>query len=535
MSMMRDLVEELEAKRSDAKLMGGSDKVERQHSRGKMDVRQRIEALFDPGTFLELGIHAVDHKIDRTPASHRAPGDGVVTGTGEIDGRMVAVAAYDFTVLGGSIGEVAEIKVTRLRDMALKSRIPIVWLIDSAGARIHKDSGFKEQASMFAGTGYLFREQVHMSGVVPQVCAMVGPGAAGTAYIPGLADFVPMVKGTSSMALGGPPLVKAAVGEDIDEESLGGSKIHTRISGVADLEVKTDNDCLQAVRDYLSFFPANHSCPPPNKDYVSPGSDRIEPLSEGELLGDEILDVLPEESRRPYDMRVLARMIVDDGLIFEMKPKWAMNLITGFARIGGMPVGIVANNPKYLGGVLDVNSADKAARFVNLCDSFNIPLVFLQDVPGFVIGSSVEQAGIIRHGAKMLHAVATATVPKFTVLVRKAYGAGYYVMNGRAYEPDMIVAWPSAEISVMGPEGMVSIFARKMLAAMPDEETKTQAKKQMADVIREGINPYLAAGWALIDDIIDPRETRQQLLHALLRTKNKTVERPARKRPVLPV
>ena len=533
--MMRDLVEELEAKRSDAKLMGGADKVERQHGRGKMDVRQRIEALFDPGTFLELGIHAIDHKIDRTPASHRAPGDGVVTGTGEINGRMVAVAAYDFTVLGGSIGEVAEIKVTRLRDMALKSRIPIVWLIDSAGARIHKDSGFKEQASMFAGTGYLFREQVHMSGVVPQVCAMVGPGAAGTAYIPGLADFVPMVKGTSSMALGGPPLVKAAVGEDIDEESLGGSKIHTRISGVADLEVKTDNDSLQAVRDYLSFFPANHSSPPPNKDYVSPGSDRIKPLSDAELLGDEILDVLPEESRRPYDMRVLVRMVVDDGLLFEMKPKWAMNLITGFARIGGMPVGILANNPKYLGGVLDVNSADKAARFVNICDSFNIPLVFLQDVPGFVIGSSVEQAGIIRHGAKMLHAVATATVPKFTVLVRKAYGAGYYVMNGRAYEPDMIVAWPSAEISVMGPEGMVSIFARKMLAAMPDDEAKDQVKKQMADVIREGINPYLAAGWALIDDIIDPRETRQQLLHALLRTKNKTVERPARKRPVLPV
>jgi len=535
MSMMRDLVKELEAKRADARLMGGEEKVERQHSRGKLDVRQRIEELFDPGTFLELGIHAMDHKIDRTPASHRAPGDGVITGTGAIDGRMVAVVAYDFTVLGGSIGEVAEIKATRLRDLALKSRIPIVWLIDSAGARIHKDSGFKEQASMFAGTGYLFREQVHMSGVVPQVCAMVGPGAAGTAYIPGLADFVPMVKGTSSMALGGPPLVKAAVGEDIDAESLGGSKVHTRISGVADLEVKTDQDCLQAVRDYLSFFPANHSEPPPNKDYSSPGCEGLEPLSPSELLPDAVLDVLPEESRKPYDMRPLVKMIVDDGELFEMKPKWAMNLITGFARIGGMPIGVVANNPKYLGGVLDVNSADKAARFVNICDSFNIPLVFLQDVPGFVIGSRVEHAGIIRHGAKMLHAVATASVPKLTVLIRKAYGAGYYVMNGRAYEPDLIVAWPSAEISVMGPEGMVSIFARKMLAAMPDDDTRNQAKKQMADVIREGINPYLAAGWALIDDIIDPRETRQQLLHALLRSRNKTVERPARKRPVMPV
>ena len=217
-----------------------------------------------------------------------------------------------------------------------------------------------------------------------------------------------------------------------------------------------------------------------------------------------MLDILPEESRRPYDMRPLVKMIVDDGELFEMKPKWAMNLITGFARIGGMPVGIVANNPKYLGGVLDVNSADKAARFVNICDSFNIPLVFMQDVPGFVIGSTVEQAGIIRHGAKMLHAVAMASVPKLTVLVRKAYGAGYYVMNGRAYEPDLIVAWPSAEISVMGPEGMVSIFARKMLASMPDDESRATASKQMADVIREGINPYIAAGWALVDDIIDP-------------------------------
>ena len=234
-------------------------------------------------------------------------------------------------------------------------------------------------------------------------------------------------------------------------------------------------------------------------------------------------------------MRSLIPLIVDGGTFFEIKPKWAMNVVTAFARIGGMPVGIVANNPKYLGGVLDVNSADKAARFVNICDSFNIPLVFLVDVPGFMVGEKTEQQGIIRHGAKMLHAVATATVPKLTVIVRKAYGAGYYVMNGRAYEPDLIVAWPTAEISVMGPEGMVSIFARKMLSALPDDESREQAKAQMISMIREGINPYLAAGWAMVDEIIDPRETRQQLLHALLRTRNKTVERPERKRPVLPV
>ncbi len=537
MSKMRELVAELERRRADAKLMGGAEKVARQHGRGKWDVRRRVEELFDDGTFLEMGIHATDHKADRTPAKHRAPGDGVVCGTGLIDGRMVACAAYDFTVLGGSIGETGEVKVTRLREVALRARIPIVWLIDSAGARIHKDSGFKEQASMFAGTGYLFREQVHMSGVVPQVCAMVGPGAAGTAYIPGLADFVPMVKKTSSMALGGPPLVKAAVGEDIDEESLGGSKIHTRISGVADLEVKSDGDCLQAIRDYLSYFPPSCEEAPPVAAYDTPGNDGggLDPLGAGERLPDEVLDLLPDQSRRPWDVRQLIEMMVDEGSTFEIKPKWAPNLTCAFARMGGMPVGIVANNPKYLGGVLDVNSADKAARFVNVCDSFGIPLLFLQDVPGFVIGSHVEQQGIIRHGAKMLHAVAMATVPKITVILRKAYGAGYYVMCGRAYEPDLIVAWPTAEISVMGPEGMVSIFARKMLAAIPDEEQRNQAKTQMTDHIREGIDPYLAAGFALIDDLIDPRETRQVVLHALVRTRNKTVERPARKRPVLPV
>lgn len=535
MNRMRRLVEELEARRADAQKMGGEDKVQAQHNRGKLDVRQRVERLFDAGTFVEIGLHGCDHKGDRTPASHRAPGDGVVCGTGRIDGRLVACAAYDFTVLGGSIGEVGETKVTRLRELAVTSRIPMVWLIDSAGARIHKDSGFQQMASMFAGTGYLFREQVHMSGVVPQVCAMVGPGAAGTAYIPGLADFVPMVKGTSSMALGGPPLVKAAVGEDIDEESLGGSRIHTRISGNADLEVKDDDSCLQAVREYLSFFPSHCDERPPRRAYQSPGLETCQATSAGERLSDAVLDVLPDEARRSYDVHSLVDLLVDDGYTFEIKPKWAQNILCAFARMGGRPVGIVANNPKHLGGVLDVNAADKAARFIQLCDAFSIPLVFLMDVPGFVIGSAVEQQGIIRHGAKMLYAVAEATVPKFTVITRKAYGAGYYVMCGRAYEPDLIVAWPTAEISVMGPEGMVSIFARKMLAALPEEERKA-ASTQMAESIREGINPYLAAGWGLVDEIIDPRETRQQLLHALDRTENKQVQRPKRRRHgVMPV
>lgn len=526
MPTMRERVEELERRRAKALELGGPERIEAQHARGKWTCRERIAALVDPGTFMELGIHATHWNQDGTPYAGRAPADGVVTGTGLVDGRMVAIAAYDFTVMGGSIGEVGEVKVTRLRELALRERLPVVWLVDSAGARIHKDAGFHLQASLFAGTGYLFREQVHLSGVVPQVAAMVGPGAAGTAYIPGLADFVPMVKGTSSMALGGPPLVKAAVGEDVDEETLGGSAVHTRTSGCADLEVASDEECLGAIRAYLSYFPSHCGERPPVREAPSDAWGR---------LPDEILDVVPDNPKRAYDVKKAISMIVDGGETFEIKPGFARNLVTALARLGGQPVGIVANNPKFLGGALDVDAADKAARFVNLCDAYSIPLVFLQDVPGFIVGSKVEQQGIIRHGAKMLHAVADATVPKLTVILRKAYGAGYYVMCGRAYEPDLIVAWPTAEISVMGPEGMVAIFARKMLAGVEDDAAREHFKQGMVDEIRKSINPYLAAGKALIDDVIDPRDTRKVLLHGLRMTRNKTVERPARRRPVVPV
>jgi len=527
MPTMRELVLDLEGRRARALELGGADKVEAQHARGKLTCRERIGRLFDAGSFQEIGIHATHHNADRSPYAGRAPADGVVTGTGFLDGRPVALAAYDFTVMGGSIGEVGEVKVTRLREIALRQRLPIVWLIDSAGARIHKDAGFHLQASLFAGTGYLFREQVHLSGVVPQVAAMVGPGAAGTAYIPGLADFVPMVKGTSSMALGGPPLVKAAVGEDISEEDLGGSQVHTRVSGCADLEVATDDECLAAIRAYLSFFPSHCGERPPVVAWDA--------ASEPSRLPDAVLDLIPENPKRAYDVKRVIEALVDGGATFELKPGFARNLVTCLARMGGHPVGVVANNPKFLGGALDVDASDKAARFVNLCDAFQIPLVFLQDVPGFIVGSKVEQQGIIRHGAKMLHAVADATVPKLTVILRKAYGAGYYVMCGRAYEPDLIVAWPTAEISVMGPEGMVAIFARKMLAALDDPAQRDPMKQVMVDEIRKNINPYLAAGHALVDDVIDPRDTRRVLLHALRLTRNKTVERPAKRRGVVPV
>ncbi|TMA27724.1 MAG: acyl-CoA carboxylase subunit beta [Deltaproteobacteria bacterium] len=517
---MREKVEELERRRAEAQKMGGEARLARQKERGKLDARARIALLVDPGTFHEIGLLATHlGKLDADPP---APADGVVCGTGFIGGRPACVASYDFTVRGGSIGPVGERKVSRLRELALRERIPMVWLIDSAGARLSADPEEASWVASFADTGYLFREQVVMSGVVPQVAAMVGPGAAGTAYIPGLADFVPMVKGTSSIAIGGPYLVKSIVGEEIGEEELGGSKVHCEISGVADLEVPDDASCMAVVREYLGYFPLRAGEKPPRLPCADPAGRR----------DDSLLDVIPESPRQAYDVKKIISRIIDESRFLEIKPRWAKSIVCALARIDGRPVGIVANNPMQSGGVLDVNAADKAARFVNLCDAFEIPLVFLQDVPGFMVGSKVEQQGIIRHGAKMLYAVASATVPKLTVVLRKGYGAGYYVMNGRAYEPDVLLAWPGAEISVMGAEGMVAIAANKQLLQSSEPEA---LKKQLADAIRPQIDIYRTAALGFVDDVIDPRETRPLLAHYLSMTENKRVERPWRKREVAPV
>ncbi|MDQ4041646.1 MAG: acyl-CoA carboxylase subunit beta [Actinomycetota bacterium] len=516
-SVLRPLVEDLQARRERAKLGGGQEKIERQHAQDKLTARERLALLVDEGSFTELGIHARPHFSQRGMEGKEAPADGVITGYGEVDGRLVAVCAYDFTVMAGSMGMTGEMKVSRLRDLALSKRIPFVWLLDSAGARIQEAVG-----SLFAGSGFLFREEVTMSGVIPQVAALMGPCAAGTAYIPGLADFVPMVKGRGSMALAGPHLVKAVTGEDVSQEDLGGSRVHTRVSGVGDLEVKSDEECIQAIKDYLSFFPQNCEERPP----LRPTDDPVDRTDE------ELLDVLPPTNRQPYDMYDVIGRIVDDGVWFDMKPRFARTIITCLARMGGRPVGIVANQPRHLGGILENDSADKAARFVNLCDAFGIPLLFLQDVPGFMVGTKVEAAGIIRHGAKMLYAVSRATVPKVTVVVRKAYGAGYYVMCGKAYEPDLIVGWPSAEISVMGAEGAVNIIGRSAIESSADPE---EARRQMEEQIRATIDPYIAAGNAMIDDVIDPRETRPVVIRALEMANTKRVERPWKRHGIMPV
>ncbi len=516
-SLLRPLAEDLAARRKQIKQGGGAAKIDTQHEAGKLTARERLELLIDEGTFVELGIHGRPHFSQRAMEGKEAPADGVITGYGKVDGRLCAVAAYDFTVMAGSMGMTGELKVGRLRELALTQRIPMIWLLDSAGARIQEAVG-----SLFAGTGHLFREEVVMSGVVPQVAALMGPCAAGTAYIPGLADFVPMVKGRGSMALAGPHLVRAAVGEDVTQEELGGSRVHCRRSGVADLEVADDPECIEAIKLYLSYFPSHCEQGPPLR-----ASE--DPVERGD---EELLDVLPDSNRKPYDMYEVIRRIVDGGIYFDLKPQWAKTIITCLARFGGRPAGIVANQPRQLGGILDNDSADKAARFINLLNAFGIPLVYLVDVPGFMVGTKVEEHGIIRHGAKMLYATANATVPKITVVLRKAYGAGYYVMCGRAYEPDLIVTWPSAEISVMGPEGAVEIIFRKQVEEAEDPAAK---RRELIDTFSSIIDVYIAAGNDLIDDVIDPRETRATICRALELSATKRVQRPWKKGGVVPV
>ena len=424
------------------------------------------------------------------------PADGVITGVGMIHGRPACVAAYDFTVMAGTMGEVGERKVKRMRELALRERMPIVWLLDSAGARIQEAAG-----AQFAGTGSLFFDQVQMSGVVPQVAAVMGPTAAGTAYIPALADFVPMVKGTSSMALAGAPLVKAAIGEDVTTEELGGSQVHCRVSGVADLEVANDKECIESVRKYLSFFPQHcrEKAPrllPEGARRAAKAGKAVSKFSKSAAktaakgagdhlsMSDQVLDILPEDTRKAYDMREIIQHVVDPNTWFEIKPEFARNIITGLARIDGWSVGILANQPEFMGGAIDIDASDKAARFLWLCDAYNVPVVFMHDCPGFMVGSRMEKMGIIRHGAKMLFALSEMTVPKFSIIVRRSYGAGYYVMCGKGYEPDLIVGWPTAEVSLMSPEGAVNIIFRKEISGAPEPRSGARCRRAPSSTAR---------------------------------------------------
>jgi len=526
-SRLEEQTKELVAKLATVREMGGAAAVEKQHAAGKLTARERIDAFFDKDTFVEL--MALAHHQSDSPmmAGRKTPADGIVCGWGKVDGRKVAVIAYDFTVMAGTIGLIGELKSARLREIALRDKLPLVWFLDSAGARVQEAA-----TSMFAGSGSMFYDQVMMSGVVPQIAAMCGPCAAGTAYVPGLADFVPMVKGTSSMALAGPPLVKAATGEDVTAEELGGSRVHTKESGCGDLEVANDAALIAVCRDYLSYFPSHCGDKPP----IITNDDPVERAEEA------LLQIVPENPRSPMDMHKLIELIVDHGKFLEVKPEWGKAIICRFARIGGRSIGIVASNSKWLGGVLTNDPADKAAKFIETCDAFNIPLLFLQDVPGFMVGAKTEKEGIIRHGAKMLFAVSRATVPKITIIVRKGYGAGYYVMCGKGYKPDLIVAWPSAEISVMGPEGAVNIAFRKQIEAAGEglqgeaqKKAQDDARAALVEQFRGMITPYVPAAWTYIDDVIDPRATRKVVHNALVMAEDKHVELPARRHGIFPV
>jgi len=485
------------------------DKLAGQH---KLMPRERIARLFDADTdFVEDGLLAGTEDPELAA-------EGVVTGIGVMHGRTCAVMANDPTVKAGSWGPRTVEKIIRIQETAERLQIPLVYLVDSAGARI------TEQVAMFPGrrhAGHIFHMQVRLSGQVPQVCVLFGPSAAGGAYIPAFCDVVIMVEGNASMYLGSPRMAEVVVGEKVTLEEMGGARMHCTVSGCGDVLVADEDAGIVAARRYLEYLPQSwHDAPP------------VAPSLAVEAGCEDITDVIPPEASKGYDVMAFIRGIIDDASFFEIKRLFAREIVCGFARIDGHSVGILASQPRFKGGVLFVDSADKATRFITCCDAFNVPLVFLQDVPGFMVGSKVEHAGIIRHGAKMLHVMSAATVPKLTVVVRKAYGAGYYVMCGRAYEPDLLVSWPTGEISVMGAEGMVGIAAKKLFG---DGEPPPEVKKSIVEMIQKNIDVYKSAGWGLVDDVIDPRDTRRVLAWGLELACNKRVERPARKRGVIPV
>lgn len=510
-------IDELQKRRKTAKEMGGPERIAQQYARGKLTVRERLDLLFDKGTFREMGILASHQSQNALMEGKITPADGCVTGYGKIDGRVCCVIASDYTVIAGTIGTVGEVKGERAREWALKNRVPIVYLIDSAGARINEAHG----SAIIGGAGMFFEQSV-MSGVVPQVCALMGPGAAGSAYLPALSDFTIMVKGTSHMSLAGPPLVKAVIGEVVTAEELGGSKIHCEVSGVADLEVEDDQEAIKAIKKYLSYFPSHNQGDLPVKETSDPVDRELK----------KVVEKIPENNK-VWDMYRLIEELVDDEDYFDVKPKYAKNMITCFARMGGRPVGIIANQPKYKAGTIDIDAADKSARFMMICNAYRIPLIFLVDNPAFMPGTNMEKQGIIRHGAKMLHMVSNVTVPKLVVVVRKAYGGGIIVMSaGRRFEPDLLVAWPGAEISVTGAEGAADIIFGKEIAAAKDP---IAYRAQKIKDFKELTSPYLAASQGLIDDVIEPGETRKLLIEHLELTKNKTIERAWRVNSIMPV
>jgi len=512
-----DRLDELRRRAEAVLAMGGEERVRRQHAAGKLTARERLDLLLDPGSFVELD-RFVTHRgrefgLDRV----EAPADGVVTGWGTIDGRPVAVFSQDFTVLGGSLGEGHAGKIVKVMDLALSSGIPIVGLNDSGGARI------QEGVAALGGYAEIFLRNVLASGVIPQISAVLGPCAGGAVYSPAMTDFIIMVRGTSYMYVTGPQVVKAVTREEVSHEELGGAGVHATRSGVAHFVADDDEEALALVRRLLAYLPQNNLDEPP----------RLEPTDDPARMDDGLNTLVPEEPTKPYDMREVIRRIVDHGEFLEVHRDFAPNLLVGFARLHGRSVGIVAQQPAVLAGVLDIDSSDKGARFVRFCDAFNIPLLTFVDVPGFMPGTAQEAGGIIRHGAKLLYAYCEATVPKLTVITRKAYGGAYDVMSSRHIRGDLNLAWPTAEIAVMGPEGAIDIIFRKELAEAADPEAR---RRELVEAYRaQFANPYVAAARGYIDDVIEPRETRPRLIAALEVLQGKRQPTPKRKHGNIPL
>jgi len=505
--------------------MGGEKALARQRSKNKLDVRERINRLFDPSSFVEIGEH-VDHCVrDKALEKRKLAADGIITGWGEINGSLAYTIAYDFTVLGGSMGYHGEKKAARIREMAKQNPGHLVWIIDSAGARVSELGG-----SFFSTMGDLFNEQVALSGIVNQLCLVLGPGVAGTAYIPGLADCVIMSRKNSFLALAGPPLVEAAISEKISEYDLGGPEIHNLYSGLCHFVSDDDTQAIEIARKYLSFF--NNTKPEDYKNSVYFTQNKI---SEADLEKKDVSSLntfLPDGSHTPFDMKVVVESIIDKDTGLEFQKDFGQSLICMLGRIGGFSVGIIANQSNYFGGILTNDASCKAARFIQVCDMNLIPLVFLHDVPGFMVGSQVEKQGIIKDGAKFLFAMANSRSPKISVVIRKSYGAGYFVMCGRGFKPDLIGAWPTAEIALMGADGAVNILHRREIENHPEPE---KYRAQLEEKIKNEISSFQAAKYFGVDNIIEPSQTRNFIIDGLILTRNKVINLKNDRRYIFPV
>jgi propionyl-CoA carboxylase beta chain len=514
---MHDILEQLEKKRGGARLGGGQKRIDAQHAKGKLTARERIELLLDEGTFEEWDMFVEHRCADFGMADNKVPGDGVVTGYGMINGRLVFVFSQDFTVFGGALSEAHAEKICKVMDQAMKVGAPVIGLNDSGGARI------QEGVASLGGYAEVFQRNVMASGVIPQISLIMGPCAGGAVYSPAMTDFIFMVRETSHMFITGPDVVKTVTGEDVTLEELGGAMSHATKSGVATFVAADEKACLEDVRYLLSFLPSNNLEDPPA--YAN--------TDDPDRLDETLTHIVPDSAKQPYDMHDVIRRVVDDGDFLEIFPFWAMNIVIGLARLDGRSVGIIANQPKVLGGTLDIDASEKASRFVRFCDAFNIPIVTFVDVPGFLPGKEQEYGGIIRHGAKLLYSFAEATVPRMTVITRKAYGGAYVVMNSKHLRADVSFAWPTAEIAVMGAEGAVSIVFRKEIDKAEDPAAKR------ADLIdeykRKFSTPYAAAERGFIDDVIEPAETRRRLIQSLRMLSTKRESIPARKHGNIPL